>query len=134
VAIGNFIEYAPYIELFWRPYIFQAPAGASLQIGWLDGLNPIANAHADLPEMGSVIAIWGRLAKQTGRRAENLMYFLMGRSNSRVHPVILMAAIFYLESRISGECTNCKPITNTDVVKTIRSLEKKDTREYFDRR
>jgi hypothetical protein len=122
-VVDHFLDYMPFIELVWRPYLFQTPSN-SPQITFMDQLNPIGEAHAALPAVAPLLAVIGRVGLKLSKEgAKNLAFFLMGRSNSRINPVVLVASVLYLESRMmTGQCADCMKIVDEDIKKAIDRL------------
>jgi hypothetical protein len=52
------------------------------------------------------IAVVKAFGKHGFKKAKNFQHFVAGRTNSRIHPFTLMAAIGYLESRMTEECVS----------------------------
>ena len=70
-------------------------------------------ANAALPAIGAVIA--RVLLKLSVQGAKNFQAFLAGRSNSRINPIIVLAAMAYVYDRSFNGCANrpapCNPLT-----------------------
>ncbi len=133
-VLYEFLDHLPYADIYIRKYLFSAP---QLQLSWLDDLGLVKEAQAAFPAIivGVVIryAIQRAARKGVKKAVKNLVTFMLGKSNSRIQPLLLLASIGYLESRITGEgcgaagenCVRIKGEENGDIAKAIRSLEKK---------
>ncbi len=133
IVINDFLTALPTANLITRKYLFASAANPEL-LSWFDKIGVVRKAHAAIPAVAALLVIIRRIGmKMTVGAVKNLTAFLMDRSNSRVHPITLAAAIGYLETRIPNDqgggvsciSTKCKPIINTDVIKGIRTLEEK---------
>jgi|GEM_PF-3141716 len=126
----------PISDLYLRKYWFGGVSQDAALTGLYPGLG-IQEAHAAGPVVPIAIIILKKLAKAAAVKkvkkiAGNFIGFMLGRSNSRVPPILLMGMTAYLEDRASTECrgrSDCVPIgtiqTREHIEDVVDSLQTK---------
>jgi len=124
-----FVDALPNADMLYRRYALNvahddgsAIVQNSVTQGPYSPLAPNAQAGVPLVALAAYLARLG-LKKATFGALKNMVAFTMGRTNSRLNPILTLAALGYLESRMSDGCVDdCVPI-DAELHKGVRNTQ-----------